>query len=132
MRLKVKDIMNSPVATTLPGSDVGTVRDLMTLKGYSAIPIVEVQEEEIRIKGIVTDHDIVGVFDDTVSVQQVMSSRVFVTSPEDDIKDAAAKMLEKKVHHLVVMEGSKILGMLSSLDYVRLAAEFDMQSLEVN
>lgn len=133
MRLQVKDFMNTPVATTLPGSDVGTVRDLMHLKGYSAIPIVEVEGEAVKIRGIITDHDMIGVYDDTVSVQQVMSTRVFVILPEASVKSAAEMMLRKEVHHLVVMEENKILGMVSSLDFVKLASKYDysLDSIEV-
>jgi len=33
-------------------------------------------------------------------------------------------MLQEHIHHLVVMEGESMVGVLSALDYVRITAEF--------
>lgn len=120
----VKDFMVQPVASMALPNDVGTVRDLMNQKNCHAIPLVDVGEnQQITIRGIVTSDDLVGVYDDEVDVQQVMNKNVHAIAPDADAQTAARMMLKHRVHHLLVMEGDKIVGIISSLDFVRLVAE---------
>ncbi|MDH3651698.1 MAG: CBS domain-containing protein, partial [Saprospiraceae bacterium] len=88
MMIKVKDFMTSPVATAVLDSDVGKLRDIMKLKGYSAIPIVELKGEDILIRGIVTKNDLMGVFDDTVKAGQIMTKAVYVIDSDYGAPDA--------------------------------------------
>ncbi len=122
MSVLVKDIMRSPVTTCVLDADVGKVRDLMRLKGFSAIPIVEIKGDQILIRGIVTNTDLMGTFDDNVPVEQVMTEGVFVVDPDATAQEAARLMLQHRIHHLLVLEETRIVGMLSSFDFVRLVA----------
>lgn len=114
--------MTSPVVTCVIDADVGKVRHLMKVKRCSAIPIVEIKGEQILIRGIVTNNDLVGTFDDNVAVTQVMTEGVIIIDPEASAQEAARLMLEHGTHHLLVLEHTRIAGMLSSLDYVRMCA----------
>lgn len=120
MSVLVKDFMKSPVSTCVLQSDVGKVRDLMRQKGFSAVPIVEIKGEQILIRGIVTNTDLMGAFDDNVPIEQVMSYGVYVVDPESTAQEAAKLMILHKIHHLLVIEETRIVGMLSSMDFVRL------------
>jgi CBS domain-containing protein len=120
MSVLVKDFMKSPVSTCVLQSDVGKVRDLMRQKGFSAVPIVEIKGEQILIRGIVTNTDLMGAFDDNVAIEQVMTYGVYVIDPEATAQEAAKLMLHHKIHHLLVIEETRIVGMLSSMDFVRL------------
>ncbi len=124
----VKDFMKSPVSTCVLGSDVGKVRDLMRLKGFGAVPIVEVKGDLILMRGIVTNTDLMGAFDDNVPIEQVMNHSVYVVGPEETAREAAKLMMQHKIHHLIVIEETRIVGMLSSMDFVRLVAYPDMIS----
>lgn len=123
MDILVKDFMKAPVITCVLDSNVGTVRDLMRQKSFSAVPIVEIKGERILIRGIVTNNDLMGAFDDTVPIEQIMTRGVYVVDPESTAKEAAKLMLHHKVHHLLVIQETRIVGMLSSLDFVRLVAD---------
>ncbi|MCB0685300.1 MAG: CBS domain-containing protein [Saprospiraceae bacterium] len=120
MSVLVKDFMKSPVSTCILQADVGKVRDLMRQKGFSAVPIVEIKGEQILIRGIVTNTDLMGAFDDNVPIEQVMSYGVYVIDPEATAQEAAKLMIHHKIHHLLVIEETRIVGMLSSMDFVRL------------
>ncbi len=122
MTTRVKDFMKAPVATCLLQSNVGKVRDLMRQRGFSAVPIVEIKGEQILIRGIVTTNDLMGAFDDNVSVEQVMTRSVYLIDPEASAQEAAKLMILHKIHHLLVISETRIVGILSSLDYVRLMA----------
>ena len=123
MKIQVKDIMTSPVVTAEVGSDVTFVRELMERKRVNAIPIVEVNEQEITVKGIVTATDLRGVLDETVRATEVMTKNVQVIPKRTSVQAAAAAMLRNEVHHLVVMDKGQLIGMISSLDFTRLVAE---------
>lgn len=119
--MKVKDIMASPVTTCSIKSNVWEVRDLMNVKGYSSIPVVQLVDQEVKIKGIVSYKDLAGTEDD-INIQQVMSNTVKIVDVNDSIKDAAKTMVANKLHHLVVTDQGKIVGMLSSFEFVKLLA----------
>jgi CBS domain-containing protein len=123
MSTLVKTFMHQPVACLALPSNVGSARDLMKQKNCHAIPLVDVMEEDqVQVQGIVTSTDLVGVFDDTVSIRQVMTTPVQIVGPDDTAQAAAQQMVEHDTHHLLVMEGDRIVGMVSSLDFVGLVS----------
>ena len=124
MRILVRDIMMAPVKTTTADSDAAYLRELMERKEVHSIPIVEVLGEgEFKIKGIVTATDLRGQTDETVAAEDIMTTKVVVVSPDSSVQVAARTMLYHYIHHLVVMDDDVIVGMLSSLDFVKLVAE---------
>ncbi len=56
-------------------------------------------------------------------VKEVMTNEVETAAPDDRIEDAARRMLEKKISALVVVEGERIVGMLTESDFVRHVAK---------
>ena len=124
MSTLVKDFMKQPVASMALPNDVGTVRDLMRQKDCHAIPLVEVGEnKQVTVRGIATAEDLMGVYDDNVDIRQVMTKEIYCIEPTAEARAAAEMMLEHKIHHLLVMEGENLVGIISSLDFVRLVAE---------
>ena len=121
--MQVQELMRQPVSSTVLSETVGTVRDLMHQKQIGAVPIVELIGERILLRGIVTSTDLMGVYDDTVPIAQVMSRKVYTVAPEQQLAWAARLMLQHDVHHLIVVEQERIVGILSALDFVRLFAE---------
>lgn len=121
--MQVQELMRQPVSSTVLSETVGTVRDLMHQKQIGAVPIVELIGERILLRGIVTSTDLLGVYDDTVPIAQVMSRKVYTVAPEQQLAWAARLMLQHDVHHLIVVEQERIVGILSALDFVRLFAE---------
>ena len=124
--MKVRDIIATLVATLTLNSDVGRARDLMTLKKISSIPIVNVDDDVIEVEGIVSFQDLVGVYDDSVKLVQVMSRNIFAVTPETNLQKAAEIMMEKRIHHLIVMEQEQLVGIISALDFVKLVAEGEL------
>ena len=125
MRIQVKDIMNSPVATCKAEADVARVRMKMDEMGYGAMPITQEENGREVLKGIVTIKDLAGLYDN-ISVKQVMKEKVTIVHPESSAQAAAQLMVKKQIHHLVVMKEGDILGMLSSADFVRLVAKYQL------
>lgn len=60
----------------------------------------------------------------TDEVASVMSGVVVSVKQEDSLKKAAQLMIEHQVHHLLVVSNDmRLLGIISAIDFVRLAAE---------
>ncbi len=131
MRIQVKDFMSVPVFTTVADATAGYVRELMERKGVHAIPIVKVEEagarERIQIDGIITATDLRSVADEKTVVSELMTDKVHVVSKNASAQSAAGMMIRHQVHHLVVMDDGRIIGMLSALDFVRLVADHELQ-----
>ena len=53
-------------------------------------------------------------------VCDVMSTHLITIAPDAPLHDVAAKMAEHGVHRLLVTEGSRLVGVVSSLDVVRI------------
>jgi predicted transcriptional regulator len=132
MRIQVKDFMSTPVTVAMMDENILEIRTLMKEKGIHAIPIVSCTNDTIKaektIKGIITSTDICEEISDDALIEDVMtSSIVHVVHLESSAKSAAKTMLNKNVHHMVVMDDGEIKGMVSSLDFVKLVAEHSLE-----
>ena len=121
MTTPVKDIMQAPVVTTVEDATVAYVRELMERKQVSAIPIVQILNEVVRVRGIITNSDIRGISDETLPVTDFMTKPVLTVTEGTTIKTAGELMLKNNCHHLLVMDKNKITGIISSMDFVKLA-----------
>ena len=131
MRIQVKDFMSAPATTAMREQSVLEIRTLMKEKGIHAIPIISYSNDslkvEMTIQGIITATDISKEVSDNATVEDVMtSSSVHVIHIDSSAQAAAKMMLRHKVHHIVVMDKGKIVGMISSLDFVKLVAEHSL------
>ena len=141
--LTVRDLMSTKLTTVEPTTTVGNALDLMFENKILALPVVEHE----RCVGIVTSTDLVVLiratdkllrsdsphYDDCLwaveliqarldqnPVSEIMSEVVMTTRPKTPVHELAAKMLGEMVHHVpVVDDNQKLVGFLSSFDFVR-------------
>ena len=77
-----------------------------------------------------------GVSDDprrTLTVRDLMTTRVVTASPDDPLADAAAAMVEQKVGSALIMQGRLLWGILTERDVLRAAASgSDLRSSPVS
>jgi CBS domain-containing protein len=127
MRIQVKDFMSSPVTIAVGKKSVKEIRAIMNRDKIHAIPIIEYLRQlpdiRVAIKGIVTSSDLSKDVDENLAIEEFMTSNVHVIHKDSSAGAAAKMMLKHKVHHIVVMEDGKIIGIISSLDFVKLVAE---------
>jgi CBS domain-containing protein len=130
MKIQVKDFMAGPVFNAAENATVGEVRKLMKNKKINSVPVVELKnrlpELERVIKGIVTASDLSSKVKNKTKITEVMSSKVHVIHKNSSAKSAAKMMLKHKVHHLLVMDDGDIIGMISSMDFVKLVKNYDL------
>ena len=111
--------MVSPVVVTQKNRPLSQAIKLFENKSISAVPVLSMEGE---VEGIVTRSDISSENDLQIPIAFVMSGKTFVISPQSNIKDAAAMMVKHHVHHLVVMDEGQVIGIVSSMDFVKYMA----------
>jgi len=119
----VRDVMTENVSTVHFETSIGHLEDIFSAKNISGAPLVDDQD---KIVGFVTKSDISrfdSMGDDPffVKVHTIASPKVITVQPDTSIEDAGQMMLDEYVHHLVVLEGGAIAGIVSTFDFVSIA-----------
>jgi CBS domain-containing protein len=120
----VRDIMTSTVRTLHRDTIVSDVEKIFSANKISGAPLVD---ESGSMVGFVSKSDI-SRFDSTgddpfyARAYEIANPKVITTVPSESIVQAAQQMLEEHVHHLVVVDGQDIAGVLSAFDFVRVVA----------
>jgi CBS domain-containing protein len=117
MTLKIADLMAKRVITAQPHHSVDHVRRLMERNRIHAVPIVGPQGEA---SGIVSSADAARNLKGGTPVKRIMSERVFCVSAYNDVSTAARIMRRHKIHHVVVTHEKQVVGIISSLDLLKL------------
>jgi len=116
----VSDIMISPVVVTQKNKSIKHVKGLFEKKKIHSIPVLSTDGE---IEGIITASDVALETDDNLLVANIMSTKTHVVGIKSGVQDAAKMMEKHQVHHLVVMDDGQVVGILSSMDFVKLVAK---------
>lgn len=81
--------------------------------------------DDDRLAGIMTERDVLlrvvdeGIDPKTTPVSQVMTASPKTASPETTVEEAMRQVTDERVRHLPLMEGDKVLGLVSSGDLSR-------------
>lgn len=112
----VADVMSAPVHTVRTTDVIGPLRDLMLTRGVHGVPVLD---PDGAVVGIVTSSDLVEEWAPEQGVVTVMSSPVRTVGPATTITEAARDLLAAGVHHLVVVDNTRVVGVVSSFDLLR-------------
>jgi CBS domain-containing protein len=63
-------------------------------------------------------------------VWQIMTSPVITVSPDNSVQDCMRLMTDRRIRHLPVMEGGKVVGMISIGDLVKAVIEEQQKTIE--
>ena len=118
--VRVEDLMASRVVVLTRHQSVGHARELMTRLKIHSIPVADGEGEPI---GIVTSADLIADVKDDTLIGNVMTKDVMTVARYAAPAVAARMMRNHHIHHLVVTDDKKIVGMLSSYDLLRLVED---------
>jgi hypothetical protein len=110
----VGDLMTRVVVTANADDVVGPIRDLMIRNGIHCVPVLGTDE---TLLGIITSTDLIEEWAPQMGVETVMTRAVETVSPHQSIVDAAHTMIDRRIHHLVVTERDRVVGVVSALDH---------------
>ncbi len=138
-RLRVRDVMTSPVVTVLPETDVRDVVTTMLAHHVSGVPVVTAAAELV---GIVTEGDLLhkespashgkpgsgdrpGAVTRTadkargVMARELMTSPVVTVDEDTPLREAVGLMVSKQINRVPVMRGSQLVGIVARADALR-------------
>jgi predicted transcriptional regulator len=122
----VSEIMTPTVQAIHRDKSIREAESMFITQNISGAPIMD---DIGNLVGFVSKTDIIR-FDSIgedptyTRLHEIANPKVVTIDASMLINDAARKMLQEQVHHLVVIEGDSMAGVLSAFDFVRLAAEF--------
>ena len=112
--MNIRDVMTANPRTVAPGDSIQNAARIMRDEDTGAVPVVE----NGRPVGIVTDRDIVvravaegGEANRPVS--DVVTGSVVCVTPEMSTREASELMSEHQVRRLPVVEGDRLVGIVS-------------------
>lgn len=127
MNTTVDELMHAPVMTITKHQTVGHARGLMAEHRVSALPVVG---PDRRLLGILTATDLLDAHGhaEGAPVSRVMSHEPLTVHPGDGPHVAARIMRNHHLHHVVVVDGGKVVGMVSTFDLLRLVEDHRYQA----
>jgi CBS domain-containing protein len=134
--MHVADILNakgSKVVTVRPGLGIEHLAQRLRMEGIGA---AVVSEDGTAVDGIISERDIVralaeyGVGIATKTVADLMTRAVVTCARDDSLSSISKVMTKRRIRHLPVVEGGRLVGMVSIGDVVR--HRLDELELETN
>jgi len=128
--MKVSQLMSSNVISVKPEDTAASAARLIAKNNVGSLPVCM---EDGKLKGIVTDRDIVirciapESDPETTKVREIMTRGVITIAPDADVREAAQIMSGEQVRRLPVTNEGKLVGMLSLGDMAR-TQSFDMEA----
>jgi signal-transduction protein with cAMP-binding, CBS, and nucleotidyltransferase domain len=110
----------SPIWSIGPNAMVSDAIRLMDEKNVGALPVVDSK----TLVGIVSERDYIrkvivkGRSSKDTLVSDIMTNQVLTVNPSDSVTECMRIMTERRVRHLPVLEGTKLVGILSMRDVV--------------
>jgi CBS domain-containing protein len=115
--MRLEEVMTTGVVAVKDADTLGEARERMESLDIHALPVTD---RFGVLVGIVSSEDLVRGHELTLPVSRVMTSPVHTLPPDAEARAAVTLMREHRHHHLVILEGQKIVGMVSSLDLLAL------------
>ena len=123
-RVLVRDIMNSPIISATPDSNIKEIAEKMKAEKIGSIIIFKGDEP----LGIVTDWDIVtdgfsrDVAPSSIKASEVMK-KLYTIEGEDTITEAARLLRKHNIKRLGVVYKKRVVGIISSSDVIAVTPE---------
>ncbi|MDQ3025482.1 MAG: CBS domain-containing protein [Pseudomonadota bacterium] len=109
------------IHTITPAASVYDALKLMADKNVGALLVIEGE----KIAGIITERDyarkmiLMGRASKDTPVRDIMASEVLYVRPDQTSEECMALMTENRIRHLPLIEGGKLVGLISIGDLVK-------------
>lgn len=117
--MTVREAMNAQVITVRDTDSALAGLKLLVKERISGAPVVS---KESRLVGMVTEFDLLLAIDfvgEAIPISRVMHTEVLSVGPDTDLQVARDTMLRHHLRRLPVLEGDKVVGVLSRRDILR-------------
>jgi CBS domain-containing protein len=138
--LKLRDIMTRDVVSAASDLTIREAMELLSERHVSGAPVVDGG----KVVGVFSASDLLTFLADLsdttpslifrrrkgrttpledVTVDEVMTRKVQALPPDCSVDEAAALMIKKQIHRVLVMEGDALLGIVSTSDVAKAVAQ---------
>ncbi|MGI5984386.1 MAG: CBS domain-containing protein [Clostridiales bacterium] len=130
--MNIGDIMTERVISICEDEPVFAAARLMKQNNVGALPV---RDEKGKLKGIVTDRDIVlrcvasNASLQDVRIGEIMSRNLVTASPFEDAEKAIERMGQSQIRRLPVTDNGVLVGIVALGDIAR-NVEFEMEAAE--
>lgn len=120
-RVPVRDAMSRDLICARAELDVAPVLDVMVRHRIGCVPVVDEQRTPV---GVITKYDVLEHLrrarriGDPLTAGQIMMPYVTTVQESETLAHAAALMMCEDIHHVLVVAGDTLTGVLSSNDIV--------------
>ena len=126
--------MTTEVTTLGRNDSLQLAKDILTLGRIRHFPVLD----EGKVIGVISQRDLYQaslrsvmkygekaqrVLMGGIAIEEVMTEPVITIAPHASVQEAARVMMEKKIGCLPVLEGSKLVGIVTETDMLKLVAE---------
>ena len=134
--MKVADILSGKSGRVMTVAPDETIANLASRLRIEKVGAMIVSRDGTTIEGLVSERDIViglaeyGAALPQMHVSHLMTRSVITCSPEDAVADIARTMTRRRVRHLPVSQGGRLIGIVSVGDVVK--HRLDEMEMEAN
>ncbi len=117
----LQDKTHGEIWSIAPESTVYDALKLMSEKGVGALPVVEGE----KLAGIMSERDyarkviLQGKSSLKTPVKEIMTEKVITVHPDQTMQECIELMTNKRVRHLPVLSGDKLIGLISIGDVLK-------------
>ncbi|MGZ4857007.1 MAG: CBS domain-containing protein [Methanobacteriaceae archaeon] len=116
--MQIKEIMSEEIHYIQVPGNRNHAMELMRENKVSGLPVVKKGTK--RLVGIITRSDLVENPDEE-QLALIMTRNLITVAPNDDIKDAAKKMIENDIRRVPVVEKNELVGLVTASDLINKA-----------
>lgn len=124
MSLHASDVMIKDVISVSETTPLKEVARMFVEKKITGAPVLNAGGELV---GVISETDIIrktnniGAWSPTMA-GQIMTKPAVTVAPDDSLQRVCEMMYDRRIHRVVVAEGTKIKGILTSMDILRAIA----------
>jgi CBS domain-containing protein len=116
--MTLKELLDSKPSKMVTCRTTCLVADAVTVMDGHNVGSILILDEQGRLAGIFTERDIMHCFAKNISLREESIANVMTPNPttldsSEELSVAIKVMSEKKIRHLPVMEGGKLIGVVS-------------------
>lgn len=116
----ISTLMQRRTQTVSMDASMREVEEFLTREGLSWAPVTDDKGELV---GVISDADLRRFFlcegDPATPAWRQCTYRPMGVSPDTTVSAVASLMIERRIHHVVVTDQGRIIGVVSSLDLVK-------------
>ncbi|HBS93828.1 MAG TPA: hypothetical protein DEA85_07395 [Firmicutes bacterium] len=113
--IRAQDVMVGAPFYLKTGDDVAKVLDLSRKSGHSRFPVVD---DSLRVVGIITGRDLVGISPET-PLERVMTKKAHTVELRTSVAAVAHKMVWQGIEMLPVVENNRLKGVVTREDVIK-------------